>query len=124
MHIIRMVKLNVQFVIVLMVHVLPFYAAHRWPKVIDASLWPAALKHHVYIKNNIPTDFTAGLKSGHRQLPHEFVNSPLSRFSEIEQKVNFNHFHPFGSPVYILHEKLQAKLSHNKWIDRSRVGFF
>ena len=26
--------------------------------------------------------------------------------------------------MYVLHEKLQAKLSHSKWIDRSRVGMF
>ena len=32
------------------------HTSHRWPKAIDASLWPAALKHHVYIKNNIPTE--------------------------------------------------------------------
>ena len=100
------------------------HAAHRWPKAIETSLWSTALKHYVYITNYIPTEFTPGLKSGRRQIPHDIINSPLSRFSGIEQKVNFNHFHPFGSHVYVLHEKLQAKLSDNKRIDRSRVGIF
>ena len=34
------------------------------------------------------------------------------------------HFHPFGSPVYILENAWQAQQSHNKWEDHSRVGIY
>ena len=34
-----------------------FYASHRWPKVIDAYFWPAALNNYVNIRNNIPTKY-------------------------------------------------------------------
>ena len=62
------------------------YAAHHRPKAIDTSSLPATLKHYIYITNNIPTEFTPGLNSGRRQLSHEYINSPLSRLSRIEQK--------------------------------------
>lgn len=37
---------------------------------------------------------------------------------------NLDHFHPFGSPVYVLEDKLQAQNAHNKWSDRSKVGIY
>ena len=37
---------------------------------------------------------------------------------------NLSHFHPFGSPVYVLKEALQSQQAHNKWTDRARVGIF
>jgi hypothetical protein len=40
------------------------HAAHRWPKAIDASLWPAALKHYTNLRNVMPTEFTPGGKQG------------------------------------------------------------
>jgi hypothetical protein len=48
----------------------------------------------------------------------------LSRFSGTEVEVNLDHFHPFGSPVYVLKANLQSLKSHNKWEDRLRVGIF
>ena len=33
------------------------HAAHRWPKAIHASLWPAALKNFITIRNDIPQSF-------------------------------------------------------------------
>ena len=96
------------------------HAAHRWPKAIHASLWPAALKNYVNLRNNIPTTFVKGSK----QSMDTFVDSPLSKFAGKEIKVNLEHFHPFGSPVYVLEDKLQASQSYNKWSDRSRVGIF
>ncbi|CAJ1954060.1 unnamed protein product [Cylindrotheca closterium] len=44
--------------------------------------------------------------------------------SQVELKPNLEHFHPFGSPLYVLSDNLQALKSHNKWTDRTRVGIF
>ena len=96
------------------------HAAHRWPKAIHPSLWPAALKNYVNLRNTIPTRFVKGSKRSE----DTFIDSPLSKFSGTEMPFNFEHFHPFGSPVYILEDKLQALQSHNKWSDRSKVGIF
>ena len=96
------------------------HAAHFWPKAIHPSLWPAALKNYVNLRNNIPTHFVKGSK----QSEDTFIDSPLSKFAGREIKVNFKHFHPFGSPVYVLEDKLQASQSHNKWSDCSKVGIF
>jgi hypothetical protein len=100
------------------------HAAHRWPKAIDASLWPAAIKHYTNLHNSLPTEYNPGQKIGRRKLPDTYEKSPLSRFSGTEIEVNLDHFHPFGSPVYVLKSSLQSLKSHNKWEDRSRVGIF
>ena len=67
------------------------HAAHHWPKAIHASLWPAALKNCINLRNNIPTNFVKGVKGS----TDTFNNSPLSKFAGTEIKVNFEHFHPF-----------------------------
>ena len=100
------------------------HAAHRWPKAIHPALWPMALKHYVNLRNNIPSTYIAGAKIGRKQMSDEYINSPTSKFSGIETKINFKHFHPFGCPVYVLENKLQASQSHNKWTDRSKVAIF
>ena len=100
------------------------HASHRWPKAIHASLWPCALKHYVNLRNNLPSTYIAGGKDGRKKLPDKYINSPTSKFSGVETPVNLKVFHPFGSPVYVLANKLQARQLHNKWTDRSRVGIF
>ena len=93
------------------------HAAHRWPKAIHSSLWPSAIKNYVNLRNNIPTTFVKGI-------PDTFTSSPLSKLSGSEVTANLKDFHPFGSPVYVLENKLQSRKSYNKWSDRSRVGIF
>ena len=83
-----------------------------------------ALKHYVNLRNNIQYNYNPGGKNGCHKIPDTFTDSPLSKFSCLEIKVNLQHFHPFGSPVYVLEQKLQSQQSHNKWTDRSRVGIF
>jgi hypothetical protein len=72
----------------------------------------------------LPTNYTPGAKVGKRKLPDTYNNSPLSRFSGTDVETNLDHFHPFGSPVYVLEASLQALKLHNKWLDRARVGIF
>ena len=101
------------------------HAAHRWPKAIHASLWPAALKNYTNLRNSLPTRFVPEVKQGRRKkFKAVYDMSPLSKFSDTEVEPNLTHFHPFGSPVYVLEESLQAQHSHNKWSDRSQVGIF
>lgn len=96
------------------------HAAHRWPQAISSSLWPAALKHYVHIKNQIPTRYSP--KNG--KMSERYDQSPMSRFTGIEQELRVEDIHPFGCPVYVLDNKLQAQQSINKWADRSKVGIY
>ena len=100
------------------------HASHRWPKAINPALWPCALKHYVNMKNSLPAEYIIGGKNGRKKLPDKYINSPLSKFSGFETPIDLKNFHPFGSPVYVLENKLQAQCAHNKWADRSRVGIF
>jgi hypothetical protein len=98
------------------------HAAHRWPKAIIPALWPAAIKNYVNLKNSLPTRFLPGVKNGRNKSPDQYDQSPTSKLSGTEVEANLDHFHPFGSPVYVLEQALQAQHAHNKWTDRSRVG--
>ncbi|MEM7283838.1 MAG: reverse transcriptase domain-containing protein, partial [Pseudomonadota bacterium] len=101
------------------------HATHRWPKAINAALWPSALKHYTNLRNAIPTRFVPEVKNNRKIIqPAVFDDSPISRFSGTTVEPNLDHFHPFGSPVYVLENSLQAQQSHNKWSDRTRVGIF
>jgi hypothetical protein len=100
------------------------HAAHRWPTAVNASLWPAALKNYVNLRNSLPTEYIPQKKVGKRVIRAQYHSSPLSKLSGTEVEPNLDHFHPFGSPVYVLHNSLQSHHSHNKWTDRSRVGIF
>jgi hypothetical protein len=100
------------------------HAAHSWPKVVNAALWSAAIKHYVNLRNAMPTRFIAGVKRGRTIGPSTFDHLPTSRFSGTEVESNFDHYHAFGSPVYVLKNALQAMNPHNKWEDRSRVGLY
>jgi hypothetical protein len=76
----------------------------------------------------MPTRFVAGIKIGRKKSIDRYDQSWLSRFLGTAIVANLDHFHPhfhpFGSPVYILEGKLQAEQSYNKWMDRSKVGIF
>ena len=72
----------------------------------------------------MPTEFIPGEKIGRSKQPDRYEQSPLSKFSGTEVEPNLDHFHPFGSPVYVLENDLQSHHAHNKWSDRSRVGIF
>jgi hypothetical protein len=48
--------------------------------------------------------------------------SPMQLFAKTEVMVNPKHYQPFGCPVYVLDNSLQANRPHHKWNERSRVG--
>lgn len=100
-------------------------ASHRWPQAIHPSLWPAALKHFVNVRNQLPTRFIPEVRRGRKIAePAQFHDSPLSKLTRTEVEPNLRDLHPFGCPIYVLENSLQAHHSHNKWSDRSRVGIF
>ena len=100
------------------------YASHRLPEAIDPSLWHTAIKHYVDLRNDHPTKFTPEVKQGRKKGPDTYKCSPLSQFSATEVESDLDTFKPFGSPVYVLSEALQAQHSHNEWSDRSKVKIF
>lgn len=103
------------------------HAAHRWPKAVNAALWPAALKNYVNIRKSIPTRFIPekiDYKDRRKKSRSTFDSSPFSKFSGVETPMDIKNLHPFGCPVYVLGEKLQANKSVGKWNNRSRVSIF
>ena len=89
------------------------HAAHRWPKAINAHLWPYALRLAAHIRNHIPRESEGGI--------------PIQVFSgtNAHNKVFTKHQHTFGCPVYVLEAPLQSGLgSKPKWSERSRVGAY
>ena len=84
-------------------------ASHRWPKAITPALWPAALKNYLNLRNSLPTRFVPGEKHGQRKIPDKYDQYSVSHLSGTDIEPNLEHFHPFGSPVYVLESVLQAQ---------------
>ena len=86
------------------------HAKHRWPSMIDAALWPYALRTANHVHNN------AAREGGQP--------SPLEMFSQSDIPPKLKYFHPFGCPVYVLDNRLQSGNSLPKWAERARVGVY
>ena len=89
------------------------HANRRWPTAINAHLWPFALRHAILSLNRTPS-----LKPEHEGKSYHqlFSGSPVQE--------NKKHWVPFGCPVYVLDNKLQAQQQINKWQSRARVGIY
>ena len=48
----------------------------------------------------------------------------MNLFSGTTVLTNICSFHPFGCPVYVLHNTLQARIKISKWDSRSRLGLY
>ena len=88
------------------------HAQHRWPKAIDAHLWPYALRVANEVHNSTPT------------IGREDHKSPFELFARSEVTPNLNHFQPFGCPVFVLDNKMQSGQKLPKWEVRSRMGVY
>ena len=65
------------------------HAAIHWPDMADASLWPMAVDHAVFLFNHVP-DPSSGLSA------HDVFSGqrwPLRRLHDL---------HVLGAPVYVL----------------------
>jgi hypothetical protein len=92
---------------------------HTCAMLIDAH------HHNPYIKDTL-WPFALGLASGQdRILPCKANHmSPIEKFSGMSIRPRTSHFHPFGSPTFVLSSPLQAGNSQPKWDDRARVGCY
>lgn len=82
------------------------HAAIHWPGVADATLWPLAVDHAVFLVNHVP-DPRTGL-------------SPSDIFSKTrwEQK-KLNNLHVWGCPVYVLDKMISDGKKIPRWTPRS-----
>ena len=87
------------------------HANRRWPKAIDAHLWP----HAVRLANDAHNEAVG----------RDGSPSPLEKFSQSSVEPNSKHWKPLGCPVYVLDTALQSdKVIKHKWEERSRVGIY
>ncbi|KAI2491272.1 hypothetical protein MHU86_23291 [Fragilaria crotonensis] len=69
------------------------HSAIHWPDVADASLWPMAVQHAVFLHNHMPNQ-VSGL-------------SPVDVFTKSRwQQHKFHDLHVWGCPVYVLDKSI------------------
>ena len=88
------------------------HANRRWNKCVTTKLWPYAVRAAMEAINESPS-----LQNNERK-------SPAQLFHKTNVLANPKHFQPFGCPVYVLNNSLQASRPHHKWNERSRVGIY
>ena len=86
------------------------HAHNRWPKCVTTELWPYAIRAANEALNDSPSLQDPGRKS------------PAQLFHKTNVLANPKHYQPFGCPVYVLDNALQANRPIHKWSIRSRVG--
>lgn len=87
------------------------HARRRWPKAITANLWPYALR----MANDLH-QIAPAIK------PPQSI--PIEKFSGSKVTANTEHWHHFGSPVYVLDSDLASGKKIDKWSERARVGIY
>ena len=88
------------------------HANWRWPQAISAHLWPYGLRHANDCINAAPN------------MQNIKCQSPTQLFAKTIVNINKKHWKPFGCPVYILDERLQAEKPFHKWKQCARVGIY
>jgi hypothetical protein len=88
------------------------HAQHRWPKAIDAHLWPHALRVANEVHNSTPS------------VKREDHKPPFELFARSEVTPNLNHFQPFGCPVLVVDIEMQSGKKLPKWEVRLRMGIY
>ena len=86
------------------------HASARWPEAVNHHLWPYALR-----TVNDALGCTPRRVDG---------KSALNVFASANVFPTLGSFHPFGCPVYALHNALQAGQKIPKWDSRARVGMY
>jgi Reverse transcriptase (RNA-dependent DNA polymerase) len=88
------------------------HARQRWPSAVTTNLWPFALRVANEVSNTTPI------------LKLDEHISPLELFTQVEIKPRVRDNHTFGSPVYVLDERLQRGKSKPKWQHKARIGMY
>jgi hypothetical protein len=86
------------------------HAKQRWPKAITANLWPCAMRMANDVSNVAP-----GISD---------AIAPIEKFSQVAAAPKVKHCHTFGSPVYMLDERLQTGKSISEWKHKARIGVY
>ena len=82
------------------------HSAIHWPDLADATLWPMAVTHAVFLWNHIP-DLTTGM-------------SPSDLFTKSRwPQQRFHDLHVWGCPVYSLNKTISDGKKIPKWQPRS-----
>ena len=82
------------------------HSAIHWPDQADATLWPMAVTHAVFLWNHIP-DLKTGL-------------SPSDLFTKSRwPQQRFHDLHVWGCPVYVLNKTISDGKKIPKWEPRS-----
>ena len=85
---------------------LMLHSAVHWPDVADATLWPMAVSHAVFLHNHIP-DLTTGL-------------CPSDVFTKLRWEQRKCHdLHVWGCPVYVLEKAIADGKKLPRWKPRS-----
>jgi hypothetical protein len=88
------------------------HASRRWKMSVNAHLWPYAVRMASDQVNNLPRMQSADKRT------------PLQAFANSDVHTNLKHWHPFGSPVYVLENELQTQGIFGKWKSRSKLGIY
>ena len=84
------------------------HAENRWPKAVNTSLWPYAIRYAAIVMNSTTLN--------------KQTESPTEKLTGSTVKPTVRHFHSFACPVYILDHRLQSSNALSKWKSRARVG--
>lgn len=87
------------------------HAHRRWPKAINAHLWPYALRYVSDIYNSTLTTARHG-------------KAPIELFSGAPASFDITTVHTFGCPTYVLHNDMQAGKKIPKWSSCARVRIY
>ncbi|KAI2511448.1 hypothetical protein MHU86_2884 [Fragilaria crotonensis] len=82
------------------------HAAIHWPAIADATLWPLAVNHAVFLVNHVP-DPRTGL-------------CPADLFTKTRwEQRKLNNLHVWGCPVYVLDKMISDGKKLPRWTPRS-----
>ena len=85
------------------------HAKHCWPKAVNVHLWLYAL----CTANEI-----------HANTQRVVGQTPIEKLSDGATATSPRHFHPFGCPVNVLNDHMQAGIKGPKWEEHARVGVY
>ena len=86
------------------------HAKRHSPAMISTILWPFAFKYAELLYNHLHLD-NVGL-------------SPMEKFCASPEKMNLDNLHTWGSPCYVLDERLQGQHIIPKWDPRSQLKIY
>jgi hypothetical protein len=88
------------------------HANRQWEMSVNAHLWPYAVRMASNQVTNTPRMQSLDKKS------------LMQQFAKTKLQTNIKHWHPFGSPVYVLESELQKQGIFGKWKSQANIGIY